>query len=64
MPFGVKKRRNLNALFHVAGEMTPVEKMEKEVVAMYKHDKIHRALEALAPIKQLFGRRNVRSLLF
>ncbi|KAF3333445.1 U-box domain-containing protein 34 [Carex littledalei] len=45
-----------------SGEMTPVEKMEKEVVAMYKHDKIHRALEALAPLKQLFGRRNVEMI--
>ncbi|XP_078176716.1 U-box domain-containing protein kinase family protein isoform X1 [Carex rostrata] len=45
-----------------SGEMTPVEKMEKEVVAMYKHDEIHRALEALAPIKQLFGRRNVEMI--
>jgi nucleotide-binding universal stress UspA family protein len=42
--------------------MTPVEKMEKEVVAMYKHDEIHRTLEALAPIKQLFRRRNVEMI--
>lgn len=48
----------------VAGEMILVEKMEKEVVAMYKHDAKHRTLEALAPLKRLFGRRNVCFLLF
>jgi hypothetical protein len=41
--------------------MMPVEKMEKAVVAMYKNDANNRELEALAPLKRLFGQRNVWS---
>ncbi|KAJ4769825.1 U-box domain-containing protein kinase family protein [Rhynchospora pubera] len=45
-----------------SGEMIPVEKMEKDVVAMYKHDTNRRVVESLDPLKRLFGRRKVEIL--